>query len=182
MEAQDQNRKQAQKRPQTPQNYAMTAVLKNSLRIYKKVAKDVENDNIVKIRDVMDALKAKYSDLEIVKNVIILTNTYKRIWTLVFHEAFDIEQLKKLDNFNSINICNMDHVVEDASIKKEEREQFIFRFMISQIRFDLNKVYNCMLTEGFKKEEIIDTCYEHHSDQEYRHMENDVIRCKVKYR
>ena len=84
----------SKKRHQTPRNLAMTAFIENTIRIYKKTVKNEENAKSIEIKDVMDALKTKYSDLEIVKNVVILTNTYNRIWTIVFKSSFEIDQLK----------------------------------------------------------------------------------------
>ena len=127
------------KRQQTPRNSIMTTIINNSLRIYKLV-KNEENEKSIKISDVINALKSKYSELDIINKIDTLTNTYNRIWTIVFKSSFDIEQLKKLDKFSSIDICGIVHVVEDASIKKEKYEQFIFRFLNLPPNFDLNKV------------------------------------------
>ena len=124
----------------------------------------------MKNSDVIYALKSKYSDLDIINKIDTLTNIYNRIWTIVFKYSFDIEHLKKLDNFSSIDICGMVHVVQDVSIKKIKIWAIYVSILNLPPNFDLTKATNFMTKEGFNKTEIVDIYHEHHHHEEIRRM------------
>ena len=127
----------------------------------------------------MPCLKLKFEDFDI-KDIETLTNTYNRIWTIVFFSTFDLEKLK-INNFDSITIADTELTIEDAGIKKDSYGNYIFRFMNLPPNFELYKVTEYMTKEGFNKDEIIETVnYEHHNLPQLRNVKNGVIRCKVK--
>ena len=167
-------------RQSSPRNSIMTIILENTIRIYKKESKNNESDIIIKIGDVTAALNNKYSDLDPVKYIKTLANTNNKVWTIVFKDTFSTKKLIDRSNFSSIIINGIEHKVENASEKKSQYQQFVFRFINLPPNFDNKIIKDHMLREGFTNEEILDIYPEHHREEGHTQIENGVIRCKVK--
>ncbi len=142
----------------TPEEAILHWTASNTIRLVPKQNYSIKDIIAIKHEDVLTALEVYFnSDSDIISGIQRIGCTNVNVWTVLFRaEIFKkVKAMIRNTVFIDSSSFRFEFLVEDASVEKQFKRTFVFRFLNLPAHFDnLNAIQEIVCANGFSIDEI----------------------------